>query len=141
MGNRDSGEDKDQYKKNNPYDNLMDTDVVQGSTRLKINTDYFKADLSIAVGSIIPHSMAGFSSGAKLVLPGLSDIESFERTHKFAMMGFAGGVNDVEKNKFRRNLEKAVSQIGIDFFIGVVPNSGQEIAGVFAGDMVFRYDL
>ncbi|UCG07154.1 MAG: DUF2088 domain-containing protein [Desulfobacterales bacterium] len=120
----------------NPYDNLIETDVVQGNTRLKINRYYFTADLRIAVGSIIPHSMAGFSSGAKLILPGLSDIATLERTHKFAMMGFRGGVNDVEENKFRQDLESAASGIGMDFFVGVVPNSRQEIAGVFTGDMV-----
>jgi len=52
------------------------------------------------------------------------------------MMGFRGGVDNVEENKFRFELEKAVSQIGLDFFVGVVPNSNREVAGVYVGDPV-----
>ena len=72
------------------------------------------SDLISAIGSIIPHPFAGFGSGGKLILPGLSDIATLERSHKFVMMGFRGGVNDVENNKFRLELENVVSQIGLD---------------------------
>jgi len=120
----------------NPYDNLKETGIFLGKTPVKINRYFLEADLRIAIGSIIPHNFAGFSSGGKLVLPGLSDIATLEWTHKFAMMGFRGGVNDVENNKFRLELEGVVSQIGLDFFIGIVPNAQREIAGVFVGDFI-----
>lgn len=120
----------------NPYDNLSDTGVVLGKTPVRVNRVFYEADLRIIAGTIMPHSFAGFSSGGKLVLPGLSDIATLERTHKYVMMGFRGGVNDVEKNSFRFELEETVREIGIDFFAGVVPNSRRETAGVFAGDFV-----
>jgi len=120
----------------NPYDNLAETAVVLGKTPVRVNRNFYEADLKIALGSIIPHSFAGFSSGAKLVLPGLSDIATLERSHKYVMMGFRGGVNDVETNKFRLEIEQVVSKIGLDFFVGVVPNANREIAGIFAGNVV-----
>jgi len=120
----------------NPYENLAETGVVLGKTPVRINRLFYEADLRIAVGSIIPHSFAGFSSGAKLVLPGLSDLATLERSHKYVMMGFRGGVNDVEANKFRLEIEEVVATIGLDCFIGVVPNSNREVAGVFAGNVV-----
>ncbi len=120
----------------NPYDNLADTGIVLGKTPVRVNRYFYEADLRIAIGSIIPHSFAGFSAGGKLILPGLSDIATLERSHKFVMMGFRGGVNDVETNKFRLELEEVVSKIGLDFFVGVVPNSNREIAGIFTGDVV-----
>lgn len=120
----------------NPYDNLVDTGVVLGKTPVKVNCHYMEADLKIAIGSIIPHPFAGFGSGGKLILPGLSDIATLERSHKFVMMGFRGGVNDVENNKFRLELENVVSQIGLDFYIGIVPNSTRETAGLFVGHFV-----
>jgi nickel-dependent lactate racemase len=120
----------------NPYDNLIDTGIVLGKTPVRVNRNYYEADLKIGIGTIMPHSFAGFSSGGKLILPGLSDIATLERSHKFVMMGFRGGVNDVETNKFRSELEDVVSRIGMDFFVGVVPNSKREIAGVFPGHLV-----
>ena len=120
----------------NPYDNLSDTGIILGKTPVRVNRYFHEADFRIIVGSIIPHSFAGFSSGAKLVLPGLADIATLERSHKYVMMGFRGGVNDVETNKFRSEIEDVVSKIGIDFFIGVVPNSKREPAGIFAGDLI-----
>jgi len=120
----------------NPYDNLIDTGIVLGKTPVRVNRNYYEADLKIAVGTIMPHSFAGFSSGGKLILPGLSDIATLERSHKFVMMGFRGGVNDVETNKFRSELEEVVARIGMDFFVGIVPNSKREIAGVFPGHLI-----
>ena len=120
----------------NPYDNLSDTGIFLGKTPVKVNRHYYEADFRIAIGSIIPHPFAGFSSGAKLILPGLSDIATLERSHKFVMMGFRGGVNNVENNKFRWELETVVAKIGLDFYVGSVPNSGRDIAGLFVGDFV-----
>ncbi|MFC1524394.1 lactate racemase domain-containing protein [Thermodesulfobacteriota bacterium] len=120
----------------NPYDNLADTNITLGKTPLQVNRFFVEADLKIGVGTIMPHSFAGFSSGGKLVLPGLSDIGSLERSHKFVMMGFRGGVNDVETNKFRLELEDVARQIGMDFFIGILPNSRREISAVYTGDLV-----
>ncbi len=120
----------------NAYDNLSETGIILGKTPVKLNSHFFEADCKILVGSIIPHSFAGFSSGGKLILPGLSDIATLERTHKSVMMGFKGGINDVETNKFRREIEDVAKRTGVDFFCGVVPNSSRNIAGVFTGDVV-----
>jgi nickel-dependent lactate racemase len=120
----------------NPYDNLSDTGIFLGKTPVKINRNYFEADLKIAIGSILPHNFAGFSAGAKLILPGLADIATLERTHKFVMMGFRGGVNDVDTNKFRSEIEDVIKGIGVDFFVGIVPNSKRKPAGVFAGNVI-----
>jgi len=120
----------------NSYENLTDTGIVLGKTPVRINRAFMEADIRILLGSIIPHSFAGFSAGAKLILPGLADIATLERSHKYVMMGFRGGVNDVEVNKFRGEIEWVAKQIGVDFFVGVVPNSKREISGVFAGDVV-----
>jgi nickel-dependent lactate racemase len=118
------------------YENLADTGVLFGKTPVRINRQYGKADLKIAVGSIMPHNFAGFSSGAKLVIPGLAGMEVIERTHKYVMMGFRGGINNVESNKFRFEIEDAVKKIGLDFFVGIVTNSVRETAGVFAGHYI-----
>jgi len=51
-------------------------------TRISINTEVFKCDLKIGIGSITPHIQAGFSGGSKIVLPGVASLETNEAFHR-----------------------------------------------------------
>ncbi len=120
----------------NPYENLVSTDITMGNIPVTINKFFLDADFRIVVGSILPHAFAGFSGGAKLVIPGLAGIDILARSHKFVLMGLRGGVGHVENNKFRTEIEDIVSKIRVDFFAGYVPDSKREITGIFAGDII-----
>ena len=120
----------------NPYDGLADTGISMGKIPVKINKYFFDADFKIAVGSILPHAFAGFSGGAKLVIPGLACIDTLTRIHKMVLMGFTGEVGSVDNNLFRTEIETVVSKIGLNFFVGYVPGSKRGISGIFAGDMI-----
>lgn len=120
----------------NPWEHLSDTGHILWGGPVKINKHFLEADLRIAIGSIIPHPFAGFSSGAKLIIPGLSDFDTIKRCHKLVMMGFRTANIDPEKNKFRQEIENVVSEIGVDLFVGLVPNFYRDIAGIFVGDII-----
>jgi hypothetical protein len=83
----------------------------------------------------MPHPFAGFSGGGKIVLPGLADLDSVVRSHKYALMGFGGGLK-LEGNRFRNDMERAVREIGLDWTVNVVMNSRCETAALVAGDFV-----
>ena len=100
-----------------------------------MNRHYLHADLRILVGSTLPHPFAGFSGGAKLVIPGLCDLDATERSHKFVLMGLRRG-NGLERNRFRLEIEGHVRRLGVHFNVSVVSNEHREPAGVFAGDLV-----
>lgn len=119
-----------------PYENLAETGAAFGKTQIRVNRIFLDSDLRIGLGSIIPHSFAAFSSGAKLVVPGLSDIETLEKTHRSVMMGLMRQTNDPDNNRFRSLIEQSARDIGFDFFVGAVPNSKSQIAGVFCGDFI-----
>ncbi len=116
-------------------DNLVDVGVKVGQTPVLINRTFAEADLKILLGSVVPHAFAGFSGGAKMVLPGLSNIESIEWTHKAVLMGLRGKAGTLEGNRFRAEFERVARHIGVQFSINVVVNSRREIAGLFAGDI------
>jgi lactate racemase len=118
-----------------PVHGLVDTGVCLGGQPVQVNPHYVAADLRIGVGGVMPHPFAGYSGGGKILLPGLSDLDSVVRSHKYALMGFAGGPQ-LEGNKFRRDMERAVREIGLDWTVNVVLNSRCETANVFAGDVV-----
>jgi nickel-dependent lactate racemase len=115
--------------------NLLDAGVKVGQTPVLINRTFAEADLKILLGSVVPHAFAGFSGGAKMVLPGLSNIESIEWTHKAVLMGLRGKAGTLEGNRFRAEFERVARHVDVQLSINVVVNSGREIAGLFAGDV------
>jgi len=60
------------------YGDLVDLGVSVGKVPVRLNAAFMAADFKILLGSVVPHAFAGFSGGAKMVLPGLSNIESIE---------------------------------------------------------------
>lgn len=114
---------------------LVATGIEYGNRELKVNRTFYEADLKIAVGSVLPHSFAGYSGGAKLLLPGLSDLEATARSHKFVQLGLRGGA-DPNENRFRLEAEQYARQLGLAFGVCVVANSRRETSRVCAGDVV-----
>ena len=121
-----------------PTADVVESGVSLAGQAVLVNREYLAADLRIGIGGVMPHPFAGFSGGGKIVLPGLSDLDSVIRSHKYALMGFRGGLQ-FEGNRFRADMEKAVAEIGIDWTVNVVLNSRCETAAVIAGDLVHAH--
>lgn len=109
---------------------------IWGKTDVKLNKHYLNADFKIVISGLTPHSFAGFSGGAKMLIPGLADMEIVAKTHKSVMMGFMGKLGEVENNRFRKTIEVLVQKAGLDYFIGVVLNGDRTIADIYAGDFI-----
>jgi nickel-dependent lactate racemase len=76
--------------------NLVDLGAKVRQTPVLIIRTFVEADRKILLGSVMPHAFSGFSGGAKVVLPGLSNIESIEWTHKAVLMGLCGKAGTAE---------------------------------------------
>lgn len=118
----------------NPLQNLEEIGIHLDKISVRINKDFLDSDLKISMGCITPHPFAGFSGGGKLILPGLASMEVIERTHRYVVMGFRGGMGIVEGNQFREEVEEVCHKCGLNLIIDVVVNQEREIAGVFVGD-------
>ena len=86
---------------------------VWGKTEVRLNRHYLQADFKIVISGLTPHSFAGFSGGAKMLIPGLADMEIVAKTHKSVMMGFMGKLGEVENNRFRRTIEKLIENASL----------------------------
>lgn len=125
-------------RNHNPYSNL----VTVGETErgpVSINRFFAEADMKIGVGCVCPHDLAGFSGGAKIVLPGVAGIDTLEANHRPASVGSgdgSAGVGSIEGNKIREDMEEFARKIGLDLVVNVVVNSTRRIAGTFVGHPV-----
>jgi nickel-dependent lactate racemase len=107
--------------------------VTSHGTPVSVNADFLAADLKILVGSIVPHPVAGFAGGGKLVVPGVASIETAKSFHGPA--GPATG-HDTFPNPARLDVEEAARMTGVDVIVNAIPNSRREIAGLVVGDVV-----
>jgi len=119
-----------------PYENLEYLGQTLRGTPIYVNKTFFEADLKIGVGFIMPHALAGFGGGAKIVVPGLAGIQTLEYNHRPAFSGITGKILNVKSNQMRSEIEEIAQKIGLDLVVNVVGTSRGGIAGVFVGDMV-----
>jgi len=117
-----------------PYENLVFIGYSNRGTPIYINKTYYEADVKIAVGTVIPHPLAGFGGGAKIILPGVCGIQTLEANHKAALKGIGVGLGFI--TELRMDIEDVCSRVGLDFSINLVSTMKRGIAGIFAGHYI-----
>lgn len=121
---------------NHNSNDVVPIDVVWGKTEIKLNRHYVEAGFKMVISGLTAHSFAGFSGGAKMLFPGLADIDTLAKTHKSVLMGFMGKLGSMENNKFRTTIEAFVEKVGIDYFAGVVINADRSARNIYCGHYV-----
>ena len=91
-----------------------------------------ESDLLIATGNIEYHYFAGYSGGAKAVMPGICTRNSIQANHSMMLdnRAFAGNIHD---NPVRQDIEEAGKMVGIDFIFNVILDDNKKIIGAVAG--------
>ncbi len=103
-------------------------------TPVEILEDVLDADIIICVGNIEFHYYAGYSGGAKAILPGVSSRKSIIANHKM-MIDEKASTGRVD-SPVRQDMEEAAQQVGVDFILNVVLNSKKEIVYATAGHVI-----
>ncbi len=112
---------------------LRDCGVTRRGTEIQISRHVLEADFRIAVGDIIPHYPAGWSGGAKAILPGVAGEKSTAAIH------YLGCRNPLVKGvdtEMRREMEEVAQAIGLDFIVNTTLNRQGEMADVAAGHFI-----
>jgi len=126
--------DRINIENHHPYENLIYMGESQMGTPIYLNKTYHDADLKIAVGTVVPHPLAGYGGGAKIILPGISGIETLYANHVTGVKGSSGGIGFV--TELRKDIEYVCKNIGLDFSVNIVSTMRRGIAGIFAGHFI-----
>ena len=104
-------------------------------TEVEIMRQVVEADFRICLGNIEFHYFAGFSGGAKAMVPGCASRRTIKANHSLMMdpRSFAGNIVD---NPVRLDLEEAVSFRPAQFILNVVLDAHKQIKYAVAGDMI-----
>ena len=93
-----------------------------------------EADFRICTGNIEFHYFAGYSGGAKAIMPGVSTPAAIQVNHKMMTKPGASAGNLVG-NPIRADIEEAASICGVDYIVNVVLDEHKRIVYSVAGDV------
>ena len=124
----------------NPFDNCTYVGTTSYGTDIYINAEVMKCDLKIAIGSVVPHPNTGFGGGGKIILPGVSSMETIEHFHRVEAefkqkypSKLITGMGVFDNNPLRLNVEEAVALVGLDVKVDCIVNMWGETVSIFAG--------
>ena len=108
--------------------------VTSKGTVVDIFNRVVDSDFIICMGNIEYHYFAGYSGGAKAIMPGVSTKEAIRQNHKMMVdpSAYAGNLN----SPVRLDIEEAGELLGIDFILNVVLDEHKQIIKAVAGHPV-----
>ncbi|MBO7450197.1 MAG: nickel-dependent lactate racemase [Clostridiales bacterium] len=115
--------------------NVKHLGTTSHGTPVDIVTPVAEADFVICMGNIEYHYFAGYSGGAKAIMPGVSTRDAIQNNHS-AMVQPEACAGRLEGNPVREDIEESGEILGIDFIVNVVLNEKKEIIKCFSGDKV-----
>ncbi len=107
-------------------------------TPVEIFDQVADADRIICLGNIEFHYFAGYSGGAKAVMPGVSTRAAIQANHS-EMVKDSARAGAIEDNPVRQDIEEVVNFISIDFILNVVLDGNKSIVKAVAGHHVLAH--
>jgi len=104
-------------------------------TPIDIFTEVAEADMRICLGNIEYHYFAGYSGGAKAIMPGVSTRAAIQANHS-RMVESEAKTGNLDTNPVRLDLEEAIESCPIDFIVNVVLDKKKQIIKAVAGHYI-----
>ena len=115
-------------------DDCVRIGVTDAGTPVDITRVVAEADFRICTGNIEFHYFAGYSGGAKAIMPGVSTPAAIQANHRM-MISEGACAGKLEGNPIREDIEQAGAICGIDYIVNVVLDEHKHIVYAVAGDM------
>lgn len=122
---------------------IMDSDMQKcinlGMCKNGTPVDIFKpvaeANRLICLGNIEYHYFAGYSGGAKAIMPGVSSHAAIQANHS-NMVKEEAIAGNLDSNPVRQDIDESADFIKIDFIVNVILNEKKEIVKAFSGHYI-----
>lgn len=119
-------------------DDCVHLGVTSAGTPVDITRVVAEADRRICLGNVEYHYFAGYSGGAKAIMPGCSTRAAIQSNHSMMVRAEAAAGN-LKTNPVRRDIEEAAALCGIDYILNVVLGEHKEILRTAAGDVTLAH--
>ena len=115
----------------NVFHNCTYVGTSSYGNKIYINSEVMQCDLKIAIGTVTPHPGNVFGGGAKIVLPGISSIETIRDNHSMDVT--REQLHNYDANPRRLEKVEAGRFVGLDMVIQSVVNLWGDPVAVYAG--------
>jgi nickel-dependent lactate racemase len=122
----------------NASDNVTIGKTHRG-TLVEVNRRVAFADLIIGVGECMPHPIAGYGGGCKIILPGVCSYRSVADHHYTWMRHRNSRVNVMNGNSFYEEIVDAGRLARLAFKLDFIINEKRQVIRAFAGDPVTEH--
>lgn len=112
--------------------------VTRRGTPVDITRVVAQADRRICLGNIEYHYFAGFSGGAKAIMPGVSTRAAIQANHAM-MVRPEAHAGKLLGNPIREDIEEAAAICGVDYILNVVLDEKKNIIRAVAGDVTLAH--
>ncbi len=102
---------------------------------VKINPEVARADVKIGISSILPHPMAGYGGGPKIIMPGVANFEYIRAHHMLHTIDPRSMSGKLKGNPFHEACMKVARAVGLYFSINCVYNQLGEIVRIIGGNL------
>lgn len=107
---------------------------TKNGTPVDITRIVAEADRRICLGNIEFHYFAGYSGGAKAIMPGCSTYDAIQSNHS-RMVDEEAHAGKLDGNPVREDIEEAAAMTGVDFILNVVLDEHKKIIYAVSGDL------
>jgi len=140
----------------NPFTNCQYVGATKVfGTKVYVNEEVVKCDLKIAIGSVVPHPIAGFGGGSKIILPGITSYETTEQNHSNSIKVAMQAMKNAQENKSKPNIgmgvhdqnpvpldsDEAAEMVKLDMLVNTLINERGESVSIYAGAFKEVYTL
>ena len=104
-------------------------------TPVEIFRPVVEADRVIALGNVEYHYFAGYSGGAKAIMPGVSTHNAIQANHSM-MVRDTAIAGKIEGNPVRQDIDSVTEFVKLDYIVNVVLDEKKQIIKAFAGHCI-----
>jgi lactate racemase len=116
-------------------DDLVPIQVPGEGALVKINPVVAGAKVKIGISSILPHPMAGYGGGPKIIMPGVANFEYIRDHHMRYTIDPGSVAGRTGNNPFHEGCMNVARAVGLDFSINCVYNQHGEIVSILGGSL------
>lgn len=105
-------------------------------TEIYVNKHVVDADFVIGMGHIVPHKVAGFGGGAKLIQPAVCGEITTGQTHWLSAAYSGKEIMGVADNPVRLEMEAVARKVGLNVIVNAVQDRKGKVVKLVVGDLV-----
>jgi len=113
-------------------ENVEYTGTTSFGTPVEVSKEVISSDFLIATGNIEYHYFAGYSGGAKAVMPGVCSKKTISANHSMMLENDSVAAKFIS-NPVRQDIEEAGRLVSIDFLFNVILNDSKNIIAAVSG--------